>query len=114
MPNPKLLQFAKNLRTHSTDAEQILWYQLRSHRFYNFKFKRQQPLGRYIADFVCFKAKLVIELDGGQHALEAYYDDARSRWLRARGFEIIRFWNNEITENLEGVLMIIAEKLGKV
>jgi very-short-patch-repair endonuclease len=112
MSKSKLKQFAKNLRTNATDVELLLWQHLRSHRFFDVKFKRQQPIGGYIVDFICFKAKLIIELDGGQHMEQREYDEKRTGWLRSQGFEIIRFWNNEVIENLEGVLMVIAERLG--
>ncbi|HVV69501.1 MAG TPA: endonuclease domain-containing protein [Gammaproteobacteria bacterium] len=112
MSKSKFKQFAKSLRTNATDTEQLLWQHLRGHRFFKVKFKRQQPIGEYIVDFISFKSQLIIELDGGQHAEQKEYDESRSNWLRSQGFEIIRFWNNEVIENLEGVLMVIAEKLG--
>jgi len=68
------------------------------------KFKRQKPLGRYIADFVCEERKLIIELDGGQHAEQATYDTKRDDWLRSQGYVVLRFWNNEVMGELEGVL----------
>lgn len=106
-----LLQNAKNLRRNLTPHEQILWQHLRAGRLQGFKFKRQQPLGKYIVDFICLEAKLVIELDGSQHAL-AQTDKTRDAWLHAEGYTVLRFWNNELTENLEGVLeaILIAVK----
>ncbi len=100
---PHLISFAKNLRTNCTDAERVLWQHLRGHRFLDFKFKRQKPIGKYIVDFVCFRLRLVIEIDGSQH-LESKYDLQRDQWLNNQGFKILRFWNNEIFENLAGVL----------
>ena len=83
----------------------MLWLALRN-RFLNVKFRRQCPIGGYIVDFVCFEARLIIELDGSQHAEETAraYDTVRSEFLEAGGFKVIRFWNNEVRENLEGVL----------
>jgi very-short-patch-repair endonuclease len=107
MPH-RLLNPAKRLRTNSTDAERLLWSRLRAHRLQGFKFKRQQPLGNYVVDFVCFEAHLVIELDGGQHLLAKEEDKARDAWLASMGFRVLRFWNNEVLENLEGVLTRIA------
>ena len=103
------LEFAKYLRSHQTDAEQRLWYHLRAHRFMNLKFKRQQPIGRYIVDFVCLEYRLIIEADGGQHGDEA--DRLRDDWLNAHGFTILRFWNNDILQQTEAVLERIRVKL---
>ena len=74
------------------------------------KFRRQQPLGDYIVDFVSFEKNIIIELDGGQHALKKEEDTIRDAWLRSEGFEVLRFWNTEIFENLEGILELIWEK----
>ncbi|TAN72272.1 MAG: DUF559 domain-containing protein [Gallionella sp.] len=95
--------FAKELRGNMTDAERLLWYHLRAHRLSGMKFKRQQPLGDYIVDFVCFGARLVIEVDGGQH-LDNMQDQRRDTWLRSQGFEVLRFWNNEVLEQTDAVL----------
>ncbi len=93
-----------------TDAERILWQLLRAGRLAGFKFKRQQPFGRYIVDFVCFEAQLIIELDGGQHQDAVVQDAARDSWLKARGFSVLRFWNNEFLQNQVGCLeRILAE-----
>ena len=99
-----MLHHAKILRTNQTQAEQRLWYHLRAHRFMGLKFKRQKPLGRYIADFVCIEHRLIIEIDGGQHAEQAAYDQHRDAWLRSQGYTVLRFWNNEVMQQLEGVL----------
>lgn len=96
--------FARRLRHELTDTERLLWRELRAHRFQGFKFRRQQPLGDYIVDFICFEQKLIIELDGGQHAEAREYDRQRDAWLQERGYQVLRFWNNEVTGNLEGVL----------
>ena len=75
------------------------------------KFRRQQPIEDYIVDFVSFDKRIIIEVDGGQHATDKINDSARDAWLRANGFEVLRFWNNEIFENLDGVLEVIRNTL---
>jgi very-short-patch-repair endonuclease len=102
--------FAKKLRRNMTDAERCLWRHLRAHRFTCAKFKRQQPIGPYIVDFVCFDASLVIEVDGGQH-LNSAADQERDAWLKGQGFQVLRFWNDEVLTNLPGVLERIGEFL---
>ncbi|MDO9052742.1 MAG: endonuclease domain-containing protein [Gallionella sp.] len=104
MSDYKALINAKTLRTHQTEAEQRLWYHLRAHRFMGLKFKRQKPMGRYIADFVCMERRLIIEIDGGQHAEQLEYDQRRDMWLRSQGYTVLRFWNNDVMQQLEGVL----------
>ena len=103
-----LQTFARNMRAIPTDAEAILWRQLRAHRFAGFKFIRQQLLGNYIVDFVCFEAKVIIEVDGGQHN-ESGADMERDAWLESQGFLVLRFWNNDVLRNLDGVLARILE-----
>ena len=102
--------FAKQLRRSMTDAELLLWRHLRAHRLLGAKFKRQQPLGNYIVDFVCFEATVVIEIDGGQH-LESERDRQRDAWLHGRGYKVLRFWNNEVLEQTEAVLEKILQVL---
>jgi len=104
MTEAKVLNNAKSLRTNQTEAEQRLWYHLRAHRFMDLKFKRQKPIGRYIVDFVCVEQQLIVELDGGQHAEQLEYDQRRDAWLRGQGYTVLRFWNNEVMQQLEGVL----------
>ncbi|MDE2118625.1 MAG: endonuclease domain-containing protein [Betaproteobacteria bacterium] len=107
-----MLNNAKTLRTTQTEAEQRLWYHLRAHRFMDLKFKRQKPIGRYIVDFVCIERRLIIELDGGQHTEQVAYDQHRdawlrgcvAAWLRSQGYTVLRFWNNEVMQQLDGVL----------
>ncbi|MEW5972259.1 MAG: ATP-dependent RNA helicase HrpA [Pseudomonadota bacterium] len=99
--------FARSLRHNQTEAEQKLWQQLRAHRFEGAKFRRQHPLGPYVVDFVCLEKHLVIELDGGQHSEAEAYDRQRDAWLEGQGFRVLRFWNNEVMQNLEGVLEAI-------
>ena len=95
---------ARNMRRISTDAERKLWWEVRGRRFGGHKFKRQYLIGRYIVDFICLEAKLVVELDGGQHADRTAYDEMRDAYLRARGFRVLRFWNTEFLTNKDGVL----------
>jgi very-short-patch-repair endonuclease len=101
---------ARELRKNATEAEKQLWRGLRE-VFPAAKFRRQVPVGVYYADFFSFSAKMIIEVDGGQHAEATSHDEARTRFLRAQGFTVLRFWNNEIIETLDGVLSIISETL---
>jgi len=116
MPKYRVNEFkrsqARRLRRQSTDAEQQLWQLLRSRQLANTKFRRQVPIGSWIVDFVSFEQMLVIEADGGQHA-ENRRDQARDADLQERGFRILRFWNNDIIENAEGVLQQIADTIEK-
>ena len=100
-----LTPLARNLRNNSTNAERLLWQYLRCRQVQRLKFRRQAAIGHYIVDFVCFENKLVIELDGGQHAQEKNLtsDHERDSWLKDQGFTVLRFWNNEILENMNGV-----------
>jgi len=94
-----------------TEAERRLWSTLRLQQLRGFKFRRQHLLGNYVVDFVCMSARLVIEVDGGQHADAAAADEQRSRFLMNAGFRVLRFWNNEVLAQTEAVLMRIAEAL---
>lgn len=102
-----LKRFQKTLRTNQTDVESRLWYHLRGRRFHGWKFRRQHILQGYIVDFVCLTRKLVIELDGGQHTDQKEYDKKRTQTLEEDGFKVIRFWNNDVLNNLEEVLETI-------
>ena len=104
-----LTPVARKLRNNPTEAEKHLWCVLRS-RNLGVKFRRQAIIGPYIVDFVCFERKLVIEVDGGQHD-QSWRDILRDEWLRGQGFEILRFWNNDVFANLEGVFQEIEERL---
>jgi len=95
---------ARNLRREQTDAERKLWWELRARRLDGFKFKRQVPLGRYIADFMCFECKLIVELDGSQHLEQVEYDEARTRWLERQGYRVVRHWNVDVLLNTERVM----------
>lgn len=94
-----------------TDAERMLWRALRNKQLNGHRFRRQHPIGKYITDFACIEQKIVIELDGGQHQEQLVYDEQRSVYLQAQGWQIVRFWNNEVLNNLEGILLSIAGKL---
>ena len=110
----KLTEYARQLRTNQTETEKKLWYHLRAHRFEGYGFRRQYPIDeKYIADFACLEKNLVIELDGGQHAEQIAYDNARTEFLAKKGYEVLRFWNNDVIENIEGVLTLISEHLKK-
>ena len=101
---------ARRLRRDSTSAELRLWNRLRSRSIGGEKFVRQQPIGRYVVDFMCREKRLVIEVYGGQHA-ESARDQVRDQWLREHNYRILRFWNNDIMSNMDGVLETIAEAL---
>ena len=94
---------ARELRNSPTDAERALWGQLRLWQLDGYKFRRQQPLGRYIVDFVCLEKRVVVEVDGGQHAQQAALDAERDRWLRDEGFVVLRFWNHDVLKNIDVV-----------
>lgn len=100
---------ARQLRKNSTEAERVLWRHLRLRQLEGYKFRRQQPVGQYIVDFVCFETRLVIELDGGQHGEQVAYDAERSAWLQAQGFRVLRFWNHEVLQDIEAVKRVIWE-----
>jgi very-short-patch-repair endonuclease len=95
------------MRSEMTDAERLLWMQLRAHRLDGLRFRRQTPIGQYIVDFVCHERRLVIELDGGQHA-DSQRDVTRDRWLESKGYRVLRFWNSDVFKNREGVLETIV------
>ncbi|MDO8289957.1 MAG: DUF559 domain-containing protein [Parvibaculum sp.] len=106
-------QFARFLRKNQTDAERKLWRELRYLKQYGFHFRRQVPMRQYVTDFICHSAKLVIELDGGQHdEIKAIASDARrTAWLETQGYKVLRFWNNDVLLNVEGVQTAIRAEL---
>ena len=111
-PIPKpLTEVARKLRHDMTDAERKLWSRIRAHQV-GVHFRRQAPLGPYVLDFVWFSARLVIEADGGQHA-DSEEDRVRDAWLKAQGFQVLRFWNNEALQNIDGVLETIMAELNR-
>ncbi|MDZ4253913.1 MAG: endonuclease domain-containing protein [Sulfuritalea sp.] len=104
-------QFARKLRHNLTDAERKLWSRMSAHQL-GAHFRRQAPLGSYVLDFACFAARVVVEVDGGQHA-DSEKDRVRDAWLKAQGFKVLRFWNNEVLQNIDGVLETIVAELNK-
>ena len=102
---------ARALRKQATDAERLLWKRLRSRQLEGHKFRRQTPVGPYVVDFLCLEHSLVIELDGGQHADQKEKDEERTKRLAGWGFRVLRFWNNEVLSNTEGVLQVIRDTL---
>ncbi len=98
---------ARTLRKEMTQAERKLWKLLRSKVLGNWKFRRQHPIGQYIADFVCVQARLIVEVDGGQHSQNSY-DAERTAWLESCGWNVLRFWNNEVMQNADGVIETIG------
>jgi len=102
---------ARRLRRDATSAESRLWARLRSRAIDGFKFVRQEPIGRYVVDFVCRERRLIVEVDGGQH-VDSERDIVRDRWLHEHNYRILRFWNNDVLRNMEGVLEVIAGALG--
>tara|TARA_R110000824_G_scaffold118960_19_gene272661 strand:- start:81024 stop:81362 length:339 start_codon:yes stop_codon:yes gene_type:complete len=107
-------QFARFLRKNQTDAERKLWHALRDLKRHGFHFRRQSPIGPYVADFSCHSAKLIIELDGGQHNEPSGIatDSRRTAWLETQGYKVLRFWNNDVLANAEGVQIRIRQTLG--
>jgi very-short-patch-repair endonuclease len=108
-------QFAVHLREEATDAERKLWSILRSHQIAGLRFRRQQPIGPYIVDFYCSAAKLIIELDGDQHGADrnALYDEARTQWLRARGYSVLRFPNRTVFQESQEIVAAVAHVLAE-
>jgi very-short-patch-repair endonuclease len=102
---------ARELRARSTDAERLLWLKLRDRSIVGAKFRRQASFPPYTADFCCFEANLIVEVDGSQHAERVKQDAARTRRLEGDGFTVIRFWNNEVLTNIDGVLEAILTEL---
>ena len=96
-------RIAKTLRKRLTDAERKLWKFLRAKRIDGYKFRRQEPIGQYIVDFVCHEKRIVLEVDGGQHALNKESDHERDKWLKEQGYQVLRFWNHEVLANMDGV-----------
>jgi very-short-patch-repair endonuclease len=101
---------ARYMRKNPTDAERQLWYALKDNRFAGYKFRRQEPIGQYIADFVCYRPRIVVEVDGSQHS-KSDYDLPRDHWFKSQGFVVLRFWNVDVLTGLEGVLTAIGEAI---
>jgi len=107
----KLRDQARELRKNQTDVQAKLWFRLRGRQIAGAKFRRQYPIGHFIADFCCYEQRLVMELDGGQHAEARTLDQRRTDFLVSRGYRVLRFWDNEVLENIDGVLERISETL---
>jgi very-short-patch-repair endonuclease len=97
----KITTIAKALRKKPTHAEHLLWKYLRSKQFAQLKLRRQQPIDHYIVDFICFEKRIIVEVDGGQHSIEREKHIEREDYLRRNGFKVLRFWNNEVLQNIE-------------
>ena len=105
------VSIARSLRRDQTDAERKLWFRLRDRRLNGLKFRRQMPVGRYVADFCCEAARLIVEVDGGQHAEQLEQDADRTKALEAMGYLVLRFWNNDVLQNIDGVVETIVMTL---
>jgi very-short-patch-repair endonuclease len=108
--SPTTVSRSRKLRREMTKVEGRLWWFLRMKQ-YKYKFRRQHPIGPYIVDFVCIDKKLIVELDGSQHAEQQTYDQHRDAFLQSNGYRVLRFWNNAVTENIEGVIEEILKAL---
>jgi very-short-patch-repair endonuclease len=106
------IENARKLRKSMTDAERALWRRLRDRRLGGWRFRRQEPIDRYVVDFICFEGRLVIEVDGGPHA-DSESDKRRDAYLQSHGFRVLRFWNNDVLSNSDGVLQTIVEALAR-
>jgi len=100
----KIVKLSRALRSSPTEAERRIWQHLRERQVEGFRFRRQRPIGAYIVDFICLEAKLIVELDGGQHADALAYDGKRTAYLAGQGFTVVRFWNNQVLSEMQGVL----------
>lgn len=108
-----LTHLARKLRKEATEAERLLWSYLRRKSLFGLKFRRQEQIGDYIVDFVCYEKKLIIELDGGHHNQDETKENdfKRQKWLESQKFQVIRFWNSEVLKNINGVLQVIKAKI---
>ncbi|HYS01237.1 MAG TPA: DUF559 domain-containing protein [Candidatus Eisenbacteria bacterium] len=104
---------ARRLRSEMTDAELKLWMRLRCEQIDGYRFRRQLPMGPYVADLVCLRARLVVEVDGGQHAQACERDGRRTAWLALRGFKVLRFWDNDVLQQTDGVVEVIRRALAE-
>lgn len=102
---------ARILRKNTTDTENRLWSRLKQRQIKGYKFRRQFPVGTYIADFVCLEARLIIEVDGGQHAEQREKDELRDKWLVSQNFRVLRFWNNDVLRETDAVVEAIVQAL---
>ncbi len=104
---------SRKLRKNPTDAERRLWREIRRRQIAGVKFRRQQPIGPFIVDFVCLERRVIIEVDGGQHAEQVRDDEDRARWLEDRGYRVLRFWNNDVLANTEAVAQVVFDEVKK-
>ena len=111
--NPKTMHRAGELRRELTPAEHKLWAQLRGNKLNVVSFRRQHAIGNYIVDFVSIKKKLIIELDGSQHLEQTEYDEERTKYLESQGYKVIRFWNNQVEKEMNGVIRAIENGLAE-
>lgn len=111
MRGPRPRHRERSLRRQQTEAEHALWQRVRNRRLLGRKFRRQHRIGRFVADFVCLEAGLIVELDGSQHLDRDAHDAARTRWLETQGFHVIRFWNDDVLLRMDDVLPAIAAAL---
>ncbi len=109
---PTTLHHARAMRREPTKAENLLWQRLRRRQVGDYKFRRQHPIGRYIVDFYCHEARLIIEVDGDVHAFQEAYDAERAAWLEGQGYQLVRFSNLDVLQNLAGVLEAIYATCG--
>jgi len=109
--NKQLKERSRDLRKNLTDAEQKLWQKLRNKQINAHKFRRQFVLGNYIVDFICLEKRLIIEVDGGQHMENVDYDLQRDEWLKSQNFKVLRFWNNQVLNEIDSVLEVIVKDL---
>jgi len=103
MESKDAVKIARGLRRRPTDVESLLWQRLRGRQCGGYKFRRQVPIGSYLVDFACIEAKSIVELDGGQHAESVTQDAERTKYLESLGYEVIRFWNHDVMENISGI-----------
>lgn len=108
---PKVFAYSQELRHNTTPAEQKLWNALRACQPENVHLRRQHAIGNYIVDFCAARQKLIIELDGGQHLEQEAYDQERTEFLQSKGYRVLRFWNNDLDDNLNGVIQAILDAL---
>ncbi|MCY4365876.1 MAG: endonuclease domain-containing protein [Chloroflexi bacterium] len=105
---------ARHLRKNPTDSERALWNILRNRQIFGLRFRRQVPLGPFIVDFACLEARLIIEVDGGQHFENKHYDECRTAWLNSVGFRVLRFWNNQVLNEIDSVWQEIQVAVGEL
>ena len=112
--NPRNTQRARNLRRQASPSEIKMWQHLAKSQLNGFKFSRQMPVGPYFADFICRSARLVVEIDGPSHDVRVAYDEARTEFIEAQGYRVVRFTNGDVMRNLEGVLVVIGQVLAEL